>query len=115
MRPVCVVQEEHGDILIADSGEAFMDKGGLFAEGLIVTKIYRTAFCIDRGDEVWIASFEDTGVMDPTMTARTPRGAQEYRVNEALEHGRKALQQTVQAGLYRGDHGEQRLRRSGTQ
>lgn len=98
MLPVCRVEgEKDGDILIADSGKP-------------VDGNYKTAFAIDRGDKSWLASIEETPFLDPEMTSRTPRGAQEYRVNECLRYARRAIEQTAQAGLYGGDHGENRFR-----
>lgn len=92
MRPICRVEDEHADILIADSGEPIVSEG---------KQVYRTAFAIDR-DKTWLASTAETSVIDPEMLARTPRGAQEYRVNEALAHARRAISETHATGLYDG-------------
>lgn len=101
MQPICrVVGEKDGDILIADSGKT-------------VDGMYKTAFAIDRGDQSWLASVGETPFLDPQMTSRTPLGAQQYRINECLEAARKALRETAKAGLYRGDKGEDRIRKAG--
>jgi len=97
MKPVCRVVAEGGDILVADSGAKLFESERLF---------YRTGFAIERpGDKkpLWLASTEETDALDPEMCSRSERGAQEYRVNEALAYARKQLAKTVNVGLYDDD------------
>ncbi len=84
-----------GDILIADSGEAFWDK----TESGVSIKIYRTGFAIYR-DEGWIASTEDHFVDE--FKGMTSRAAKDARVAEAIIYANKYLKQTSDAGLYDG-------------
>lgn len=90
MRPIARVEEAHGDILIADSGEVVNEGGSMF---------YRTGFAIER-DKAWLASYHDYDWLEfPNLTLR---GKQQARVNEALSYARKYLAQTHEAGLYDG-------------
>lgn len=95
MRPICRVEEPGGDVLLADSGRPFYTTG----EDGRRRFVYRTAFAIER-EQCWVASVADTDATDPEMMSRTPQGAQEFRVNEALAYARNAIAQTSAAGLY---------------
>lgn len=92
MKPFVRVEEQHGDILIADSGSVITEGGKTF---------YRTGFAIDRpGDKTWLASYHDYDWME--FANETLAGKQQARVNEALEYARMYLKQTHEAGLYDG-------------
>ena len=93
MVPIGRFTFEEGDILVADSGEAFWGKG----EGGSMFKFFRTGFCIFR-DKAWIASTNDCFESD--QGPRTQRGFRDFRIQEALKYGQKYLQQTAEAGLY---------------
>ena|SRR5690554_1996935 len=90
MKPVVRVEEKHGDILIADSGEPFLEDGELK---------YRTGFAIER-EKAWLAAYQDYQWNE--FPDRTLAGKQEARVNEALAYARMYLAQTKAAGLYDG-------------
>lgn len=87
MKPVCRVAEKNADVLIADSGDVITEGGRMF---------YRTAFAIER-DKAWLAS---TAEYEWNELEGSKRNKQQARVNEALEHARKYISQTVEAGLY---------------
>jgi len=93
MIPVGRYTFEEGDILVADSEEAFWGSG----EGGSMFKFFRTGFCIYRAEN-WIASTND--YLEAEAGPRTKRGFRDFRIREALEYGQKYLQQTFEAGLY---------------
>ena len=96
MVPVGRYTFDDGDILVADSAEPFYGK----TEHNVYLQFYRTGFCIYR-DKNWLASTHDYLVSE--MGPRTKRGGRDFRIREALEFGKKYLQQTLAAGLYDDD------------
>ena len=93
MVPVGRYTFDDGDILVADSDESFYGE----TEDNVSLKFFRTGFFIYRGKN-WLASTHDYLVSE--MGPRTKRGARDFRIKEALEYGKKYLQQTLDAGLY---------------
>ena len=87
---------EHGDVLVADSGEPFWGN----TEAGVRCKFWRTGLSIYR-DKNWIASTHDTMVEE--LISYSQRGAKDFRIKEALEYAKKYLEQTHEAGLYDGD------------
>jgi len=96
MYPVGRFTFDDGDILVADSDDAFWGKG----EGGSMFKFYRTGFSIYRGEN-WIASTHD--YLEGEQGPRTKRGFRDFRIKEVLEYGNKYLKQTLEAGLYDDD------------
>lgn len=88
MRPVCIVRDSDGDILLADSHEPIYTLG-----------VYRTGYAIYRGVGQ-IGNFNDYPIGEFAMMSRK-RGI-EQRVNEALAHARKTQKQLREAGFYDG-------------
>lgn len=96
MLPVMRVKEKHGDILIADSGHAFLGSNDAGELG----RWYRTAFAIDRGDTTWIASFNDYNAVEFDLVSKNE--GQNTRVNECLATARDTLQKLAHTGLFDG-------------
>ena len=99
MIPVGRYTFDEGDILVADSDEAFWGAG----EGGTMFKFFRTGFSIYR-ERNWIASTHD--YFESEQGPRTKRGFRDFRIKEALQFGQKRLQETVDAGLYDYDRKE---------
>ena len=94
MKPVVRITEKDGDILIADSGEAFFSEND---EGLL-GRWYKTGFAIDRGNKTWIASTNYYPAADYDLLSK--REGQQQRVNDCLLHARVVLAESNKAGLY---------------
>lgn len=86
MKPVCKVEDPHGDILIADSHDVIKPHG-----------IYRTGYAIHRSG-LELGCWNDYPSSDFFLESR--RNGLQKRVNEALEHARETQRQLVAAGFY---------------
>lgn len=93
MVPVCKVQDDLGEILVADSGEPFY---GTNEEG-ILGRWYRTGYAINR-DGLDIGNFCDYPAEEFGDLSR--RDGQERRVNECLIAARETLKQFEEVGRY---------------
>lgn len=86
MKPVCIVRDPDGDILLADSHEPIRTLG-----------VFRTGYAIHRsGCE--IGNYNDYPIGQ--FVGFTRRRGVEFRTNEALAHARDVQKQLVDAGYY---------------
>lgn len=93
MRPVCIVRDPDGDILLADSNEPIR-KSDIWPFN---KPFYRTGYAIHR-DGCEVGNYHDYPVADYAFMSRQ-RGI-EHRVNEALAHARQTQAQLKDAGYY---------------
>ena len=91
MKPVCIVRDPDGDILLADSGEPVRANNG---EG---TDFYRAGYAIHRSG-LEIGNYYDYPTSDFLFDTR--RGGQQKRIDEALAHARQTQKQLTDAGYY---------------
>ena len=91
MKPVCIVRDRDGDILLADSGEPVRKSNG---DGV---DFYRTGYALHRAG-LEIGNFNDYPTSD--FLFDTKRGGQQKRIDEALAHARQTQQQLTDAGYY---------------
>ena len=91
MKPVCIVRDPDGDILLADSGEPVRKGNG---GG---TEFYRAGYAIHRSG-LEIGNYYDYPTSD--FLFDTKRGGQQKRIDEALAHARQTQKQLKDAGYY---------------
>ncbi len=91
MKPVCIIRDSDGDILLADSGEPIRKSNG---EG---SDFYRTGYALHRSG-LEIGNYNDYPTSDFFLD--TKRGGQQKRIDEALAHARQTQQQLTDAGYY---------------
>lgn len=89
MKPVCIVRDDDGDILLADSHEPIRTLG-----------VYRTGYAIHRAG-LEMGNYNDYQISDFAFMTRE-KGI-EQRVNEALAHARQTQSQLKEAGYYDGE------------
>lgn len=90
MKPICIVRDPDGDILIADSIEPIRVLGG----------VYRTGFAINR-DGLEFGSTHDYPSTEFILYSKA--GGVQKRVNEALAHARATQEELKSSGFYDGD------------
>lgn len=86
MKPVVIVRDPDGDILIADS-----------VEPIRVLGVYRTGYAINR-DGLEIGNYADYPMRDFIIYSRD--GGVQKRVNEALADARRTQALLKQSGFY---------------
>lgn len=86
MKPVCIVRDPDGDILLADS-----------IEPIRVLGIYRTGYAIHRSG-LEFGNYNDYPMDEFLIYSR--EGGTQKRVNEALEHARQTQRQLKESGFY---------------
>lgn len=86
MRPVCIVRDPDGDILLADSIDPIRSLG-----------IYRVGYAIHRSG-LEFGNFNDYPMNEFLFLSR--EAGTQQRINEALEHARATQRQLKAAGFY---------------
>lgn len=89
MKPVCIVRDPDGDILLADSVEPIRTLG-----------VYRTGWAINR-DGLELGNYRDYAIGE--FALYTPAGGVQKRVNERLEYAREIQRELKGSGFYDGD------------
>ena len=91
MKPFCIIRDQDGDILLADSGEPVRKGNGESAE------FYRTGYALHRSG-LEIGNYHDYPTSD--FLFDTKLGGQQKRIDEALAHARQTQKQLMDAGYY---------------
>src|SRR3990167_6442948 len=89
MKPIVIVREPDGDILLADS-----------IEPIRVLGVYRTGYAINR-DGLEIGNYADYAMSDFVLYSRD--GGVQKRVNEALASARHTQTLLKESGFYDGE------------
>lgn len=86
MKPICIVREKDGDILLADS-----------VEPIRVLGVYRTGYAIHR-DNLQFGNYHDYPMRE--FILYSVNGGVQKRVNEALAHARASQIELEKSGFY---------------
>lgn len=89
MKPICIVRDPDGDILLADS-----------VEPIRVLGVYRTGYAINR-DGLEFGNHADYPISEFVLYSR--EGGVQKRVNEALAMARRNQSMLKESGFYDAD------------
>ena len=90
-----------GDILVADSEELItaVQYPPMAGQEHRMFSFFRTGFAIDRpGDKTWFAFYND--YPSDSFAEYGSEGRQRKRIEDAIQHATKAIEQTQGVGLY---------------